>query len=97
VTGTFAYEPSGVEEFWSITRYSAITRNTLPGKNDVFNAYNTVPDSEGNITITFSVDDPEDGTYWMPVNAGEPYYFVVRYYKADLDNIPPTHCELEST
>lgn len=94
---TFAYEPSGVEEFWSITRYSAITRNTLPGKNDVFNAYNTAPDSEGNITITFSVDDPEDGTYWMPVNAGEPYYFVVRYYKADLDNIPPTHCELEST
>jgi hypothetical protein len=89
---TFAYEPVGVEEFWSITRYSAITRNTLPGRNDVFNAYNTEPDAEGNITVTFSVEDPKDGTYWMPVNAGEPYYFVVRYYKADLDNLPPTHC-----
>ena len=90
---TFAYEPVGVEEFWSITRYSAITRNTIAGKNDLFNAYNTEPDDNGNITITFSVDDPEDGTYWMPVNAGEPYYFVVRYYKADLQNLPPTHCE----
>ena len=90
---TFAYEPVGVEEFWSITRYSAITRNTIAGKNDLFNAYNTEPDDNGDITITFSVDDPEDGTYWMPVNAGEPYYFVVRYYKADLQNLPPTHCE----
>lgn len=90
---TFAYEPIGVEEFWSITRYSAITRNTISGKNDLFNAYNTQPDDNGNITITFSVEDPEDGTYWMPVNAGEPYYFVVRYYKADLQNLPPTHCE----
>ena len=92
-TETFAYEPGGVEEFWSITRYSAITRNTLPGKNDLFNAYNTEPDAEENITITFSVDDPNDGTYWMPVNAGEPYYFVLRFYKADLDNLPPTHCD----
>ena len=90
---TFAYEPVGVEEFWSITRYSAITRNTLPGKNDVFNAYNTQPDAEGKVTITFSVDNPNDGTYWMPVNGREPYYFVVRYYKADLDNLPPTHCD----
>ena len=90
---TFAYEPVGVEEFWSITRYSAITRNTLPGKNDVFNAYNTQPDAEGKVTITFSVDNPNDGTYWMPVNGREPYYFVVRYYKADLDSLPPTHCD----
>jgi hypothetical protein len=90
---TFAYEPTGVEEFWSITRYSLLTRNTIPGKNDLFNAYNTEPDASGNITITFSAEDPQDGTYWMPVNAGEPYYFVVRYYKADLDNLPPTHCD----
>lgn len=90
---TFPYEPVGVEEFWSITRYSAITRNTIAGKNDLFNAYNTKPDDDGNITITFSAEDPEDGTYWMPVNAGEPFYFVVRYYKADLENLPPTHCE----
>jgi len=90
---TFPYTPVGVKEFWSITRYSALTRNTLPGKNDLFNAYNTKPDADGNITITFSVEDPKDGTYWMPVNAGEPYYFVVRYYKADLNNLPPTHCD----
>lgn len=90
---TFSYTPVGVKEFWSITRYSALTRNTLPAKNDVFNAYNTKPDADGNITITFSVEDPKDGTYWMPVNAGEPYYFVVRYYKADLNNLPPSHCD----
>jgi len=90
---TFPFQPIGVEEFWSITRYSALTRNTIPGKNDVYNAYNTKPDADGNITITFGVEDPNDGTYWMPVNAGEPYYFVVRYYKADLTNLPPTHCE----
>lgn len=89
----FAYKPVGVKEFWSITRYSALTRNTIPGKKDVFNAYDTEPDTDGNITITFSAEDPQDGTYWMPVNAGEPYYFVVRYYKADLDNLPPTHCD----
>jgi hypothetical protein len=90
---TFSYEPIGVQEFWSITRYSAITRNTIPGKNDLFNAYNTEPDADGNITVTFSVEDPEDGTYWMPVNAGEPYYFVIRYYKADLNHLPPGPCE----
>lgn len=90
---TFSYEPRGVREFWSITRYSLLTRNTIPGKNDLFNAFNTEPDASGNITITFSVDDPQDGTYWMPVNASEPYYFVVRYYKADLNNLPPTHCD----
>ena len=90
---TFSYTPIGVKEFWSVTRYSAITRNTLAGKNDLFNAYNTKPDAAGNFIITFSVEDPKDGTYWMPVNAGEPYYFVVRYYKADLNNLPPTHCD----
>jgi hypothetical protein len=90
---TFSYKPKGVKEFWSITRYSGLTRNTIPGKNDVYNAYNTKPDADGNITITFSVEDPKDGTYWMPVNAGEPYYFVVRYYKADLNNLPKSHCD----
>jgi hypothetical protein len=89
---TFAYEPEGVELFWSVTRYSALTRNTIPGKNDLYNAYNTEPDANGNITVTFSVEDPEDGTYWMPVNAGEPYYFVIRYYKPDLNNIPEKPC-----
>ena len=89
---TFSYEPEGVELFWSITRYSALTRNTIPGKNDLFNAYNTQPDANGYITVTFSVEDPEDGTYWMPVNTGEPYYFVARYYKPDLNNIPQKPC-----
>ncbi len=88
----FPYKPEGVELFWSVTRYSALTRNTIPGKNDIFNAYNTKPDKNGNITVTFSVEDPKDGTYWMPVNAGELYYFVVRYYKPDVDKLPPKPC-----
>ena len=88
----FPYKPEGVELFWSVTRYSALTRNTIPGKNDLFNAFNTKPDANGNITVTFSVDDPGDGTYWMPVNAGEPYYFVVRYYKPDVSKLPPKPC-----
>ena len=86
------YKPEGVELFWSVTRYSALTRNTLPSKNDLFNAYNTKPDANGNITVTFSVEDPKDGTYWMPVNAGEPYYFVVRYYRPDVNNLPKKPC-----
>ncbi len=90
---TLPYKPQGVEEFWSITRYSFLTRNTLPGKNDIFNAYNTKPDDNGNVTITFSVEDPKNGTYWMPVNAGEGYYFVIRYYKPDLNNMPPGYCD----
>jgi hypothetical protein len=89
---TFSYNPEGVQQFWSITRYSAITRNTLAGKNDLFNAYNTKPDKNGNITVTFSVEDPKDGTYWMPVNAGEPYYFVCRYYGPDVTNLPGRPC-----
>lgn len=89
---TFPYKPEGVEEFWSITRYSLLTKNTLHGKNDVFNAFNTKPDDKGNVTITFSVEDPKDGTYWMPVNASEPYYLIARYYKADINNIPPRPC-----
>jgi hypothetical protein len=90
---TLPYKPQGVKEFWSVTRYSFLTRNTLPGKNDLYNAYNTEPDKNGNVTITFSVEDPKDGTYWMPVNAGEGYYFVIRYYKPDLDNMPPGYCD----
>ena len=76
-----------------MTRYCLLTRNTLPGKNDIFNAYNTEPDKQGNITITFSAEDPKDGTYWMSVNAGEPYYFIVRYYRADLNALPPRPCD----
>ena len=51
------------------------------------------PDAKGNITVTFSVEDPKDGTYWMPVNAEEPYYFIVRYYDADLNNLPAGACK----
>lgn len=89
----FPYDPENVREFWSVTRYSLLTRNTLPGRNDIFNAYNTVPDDDGNVTITFSIEDPSDGTYWMPVNAGEPYYFIVRYYGPDLAALPPGPCD----
>jgi hypothetical protein len=89
---TFPYKPKGVELFWSVTRYSALTRNTISGENDIFNAYNTQADINGNITVTFSADNPKDGTYWMPVNRGEPYYFVVRYYKPNVDNLPKKPC-----
>jgi len=89
---TLPYKPDGVELFWSLTRYSALTRNTLAGKNDLFNAYNTKPDAKGNVTVTFSVEDPKDSTYWMPVIAGEPYYFVMRYYKPDVNNLPKKPC-----
>lgn len=88
----FPYKPEGVKLFWSVTRYSAITRNTLPGNNDVYNAFNTKPDKNGNITVTFSAEDPKDGTYWMPVNKGEPYYMIVRYYKPDLNKLPKKPC-----
>ena len=90
---TLPYKPEGCGLFWSVTRYSALTRNTIPAKNDLINAYNTTPDENGNITITFSMEDPKDGTYWMPVNAGEPYYFVIRYYKPDVNNLPKEPCE----
>ena len=28
--------------------------------------------------VTFSREDPNDGTYWMPVTDG--YYIIARYY-----------------
>jgi len=90
---TFPYEPQGVEGFWSVTRYSFITRNTLSGKNDLFNAYNTKPDENGNITITFSSEKPNDGTYWMETIPGEGFYFVWRMYQPDLNNLPPWYCD----
>jgi hypothetical protein len=90
---SFPYEPENVREFWSVTRYSLLTRNTLPGFNDIYNAYNTAPDDDGNVTVTFSAEDPNDGTYWMPVIAGDPYYFIVRYYGPDLDALPPGPCD----
>jgi hypothetical protein len=86
-TITQSYKPE-VSEFWSITRYSGLTRNTITGHNDIFNAYNTKPDAQGNITITFSPNEPKDlpeGHYWMYVTDGEPYYFVSRYYHPTVD------------
>ncbi|MBY6195751.1 DUF1254 domain-containing protein [Vibrio hangzhouensis] len=75
-----------VGKFWSVTRYSDETRLPLDpatiGGSDrqVWAGGNTTPDAEGNVTITFSSDNPDNGTYWMPVVDGEDYYFVVRYY-----------------
>ena len=81
---TLPYEP-GVDLFWSITRYGADTFLPLDpadlGGNDIqaYNAFNTEPDENGNVTFTFSKEDPNDGTYWMPVtDAG--YYLIARYY-----------------
>lgn len=81
---TIPYE-SGVNLFWSVTRYGA--QNRLPmnpadtGGNDIqaYNSFNTKPAADGNLTITFSTEDPKDGTYWMPV-LDDGYYFVARYY-----------------
>lgn len=55
--------------------------SALIGGNNIqaFNAYNTKPDENGNITITFSIEGPKEGTYWMPVTEGG-YYWVSRYY-----------------
>lgn len=75
---TIPYEP-GVEEFWSFTRYDGKTRLPIKGHLDVYNAYNTKPDENGNITITFSAENPKDGTYWMYAPATG-YYFIARYY-----------------
>ena len=75
----------GVDLFWSVTRYSFKTFLPLNpedlGGNDIqaYNEFNTEPDENGNVTFTFSIEDPKDGTYWMPVMDG-PYYIVARYY-----------------
>ena len=81
---TLPYDP-GVDLFWSVTRYGADTFLPLNpadiGGHDIqaFNAFNTEPDANGNVTFTFSMEDPEDGTYWMPVAEGG-YYWLARYY-----------------
>ena len=81
---TLPYE-SGVKQFWSVTRYGSKTFLPLNpakiGGNDIqaFNTFNMKPDDKGNITITFAVTDPKDGTYWMPVTEGG-YYIMLRYY-----------------
>ena len=81
---TLPYRP-GVDQFWSVTRYGANTFLPLNpvdlGGNDIqaYNAFNTKPDENGNVTFTFSKEDPKDGTYWMPVmDSG--YYILARYY-----------------
>jgi hypothetical protein len=80
---TIPHNP-GMDEFWSVTRYGNETRLPLNpadiGGNNIqaYNAFNTKPDANGNVTITFSKVDPKDGTYWMPVTG--PYYFISRYY-----------------
>ncbi len=51
------------------------------GGNNIqaYNAFNTKPDANGNVTFTFSMEDPKDGTYWMPVTE-DGYYMIFRYY-----------------
>ncbi len=83
-TVTVPYEP-GVDLFWSVTRYGANTflpldPATIGGNNiQAYNAFNTEPDADGNVTFNFSMEDPQDGTYWMPVTE-EGYYLIFRYY-----------------
>ena len=81
---TLPYKP-GVDLFWSVTRYGANTFLPLNpvdlNGNDIqaYNAFNTKPDKDGNVTFTFSQQDPKDGTYWMPVKDSG-YYILARYY-----------------
>lgn len=78
------YDP-GVKDFWSITRYGADTFLPLNpadiGGNDIqaYTTFNIKPDANGDVSFTFSTEDPKDGTYWMPVK-DDGYYFIVRYY-----------------
>lgn len=75
----------GVDLFWSVTRYGSNTFLPLNpadiGGNNIqaYNAFNTKPDENGNVTFTFSMEDPKDGTYWMPVKE-DGYYMIFRYY-----------------
>ena len=80
---TIPHDP-GVDLFWSITRYDAdeflpLNPADIGGNIQAYNAFNTKPDKNGNVTITFSINDPKDGTYWMPVLESG-YYFIARYY-----------------
>ena len=83
-TVTVPYKP-GVDLFWSVTRYGADTflpldPASIGGKNvQAYNAFNTKPDGNGNVKLTFSKADPKDGSYWMPVTDGG-YYLIFRYY-----------------
>lgn len=81
---TLPYKP-GVDLFWSVTRYDAnkflpLNPADIGGNNiQAYNAFNTKPDENGNVTFTFSKTNPKDGTYWMPVmDSG--YYIIARYY-----------------
>jgi hypothetical protein len=75
----------GVTKFWSLTRYNAQTLlpfdpKLIGGHNiQSYNNYNTKPDANGNVSFTFSIDDPKDASYWIPVTAGG-YYNILRYY-----------------
>jgi hypothetical protein len=51
----------------------------MGGDIQAYNAFNTKPDKNGNVTITFSMTDPKDATYWMPVTE-DGYYLIARYY-----------------
>jgi len=81
---TLPYKP-GVDLFWSVTRYDANTFLPLNpadiGNNDIqaYNAFNTKPDKNGDVSFTFSKKDPKDGSYWMPVKDSG-YYILARYY-----------------
>ena len=52
----------------------------IGGKNiQAFNAFNTKPDKNNKVTFTFSIEDPNDGSYWIPVTESG-YYLIFRYY-----------------
>ncbi len=75
---------TGVDLFWSVTRYDANTflplNPTNLGNHDIqaCNGFNTKADKNGNVTFTFSKKNPDDGSYWMPVKDSG-YYILIRY------------------
>jgi hypothetical protein len=75
---TLPHNP-GIKEFWSITRYDSATRLPIEGEKDKLSSGEMKPDAQGNVTITFSVTDPKDGTSWLSVPEGD-WYAVGRFY-----------------
>jgi hypothetical protein len=75
----------GVAHFWSLTRYGAETFLPLDpadiGGSGIhsYNALNTKPDEQGMVRVTCSSEDPQDGSYWLPVKSSG-YYLIARYY-----------------
>jgi hypothetical protein len=79
---TFA-EPPPVDAFWSVTVYSAATRELCPNELGRYSISNetpgVVPSPGGGLTIRLSAERPDEASNWLPVPA-EPFYLALRAY-----------------